>query len=178
MNADDRQQVRLYYTPLWIWNRLEKERWSKVKLVLREKSRRRTNLEVDHIVAWDLWQSKLKVVQPQGEAGPTGTKDFIEELSSVVNELGNCMLLEKNFNISKSNKPLKEFLNEVHEFKSGALTIDEWAIALDLGMSQVDSAGTALEELRTLFGERTQKIRADLEQFIRGAISRVDLEAT
>jgi hypothetical protein len=41
------------------------------------------------------------------------------ELAPVVNELGNCMLPEKNFNISKRNKPLKALLDEVHKFEGG-----------------------------------------------------------
>ncbi len=87
------------------------------------------------------------------------------------------MLLEKNFNISKSNRPLKDFLEGVHEFKTGVLTIAEWAQALDLEMPQVDFATTTVEVLRGLFAERTRKVRADLEQFIRGTKERVDLVA-
>jgi hypothetical protein len=94
-----------------------------------------------------------------------------------VNELGNCMLLEKNFNISKSNRALKEFLLGVHEFKEGVLTIEEWAAALDLQMPQVDSATTAVDVLGSLFADRTQKIRGDLEQFARGMKARIDLQA-
>src|SRR5207302_2522989 len=113
MNANAREQVRIYYTALWLWNRLEQNRWEKAKLTLREKSRRQTVLDVDHIVAWDLWQSKVKTFQerqpklkiPQAvDAVPEQLT--VEELGVKVNELGNCMLLEKNFNISKSNRPL------------------------------------------------------------------------
>jgi hypothetical protein len=85
------------------------------------------------------------------------------------------MLLEKNFNISKSNKSLKDFLEGVHEFKEGTFTIEEWAAALDLKMPQVDSANTAVAVLRSLFTERTQTIRADLEQFVRGMKARIDI---
>jgi hypothetical protein len=174
INADDRHQVRGYYTALWLWNRLEQNRWEKAKLALRQDGRRRNSLEVDHIVAWNLWQSKidtLKGMSPPGDA----VVENIEELAPVVNELGNCMLLEKNFNISKSNKPLQQFLENIHEFKVGTITVDEWAAALDMKMPQVDSANSAVEVLRELFAERTQKIRADLEQFIRGTKARIDL---
>ena len=103
-------------------------------------------------------------------------KTAAEDLGPLVNDLGNCMLLEKNFNISKSNSPLKEFLEGVHEFKNGTFTIEEWSTALDLKMPQVDSANTGIEILRTLFAERTQKICNDLEQFVRGTKGRIDLE--
>jgi hypothetical protein len=88
------------------------------------------------------------------------------------------MLLEKNFNISKSNKPLAEFLEDAHEFKESELTIDEWASALDLEMAQVDCADTAVDALGDLFTKRSQKIRGDLEQFIRGTMPRIDLKGT
>jgi 5-methylcytosine-specific restriction endonuclease McrA len=177
INADDRQQVRTYYTALWMWNRLEENRWEKAKLALRQKSRRQNTLEVDHIVAYDLWQSKLKVLQSKPSTGSAVVPEQLvsDESESGVNELGNCMLLDKNFNISKSNRPLKEFLEGVHEFKEGTFTIEGWAAALDLQMPQVDSANTGVEALRALFADRTQKIRAELEQFARGMKARIDL---
>ncbi len=113
INADDRQQVCGYYTALWIWNRLEPNRWEKAKLALRQRNRRQNSLGVDHIVAYDLWQSKLNMLRaapPPGE----NVGEKIDELAPMVNELGNCMLLGKNFNISKSNKPLKQFLEGVY----------------------------------------------------------------
>jgi hypothetical protein len=133
-------------------------------------------LEVDHIVAWDLWQSKLSTAPPLSEPGgaPSEGPDT-DDLATRCNEIGNCMLLEKNFNISKSNKSLKEFLEGVHEFKEGELLIDDWGRALDLEMAQVDSADTPVETLDDLFINRSQKIRDDLEQFIRGTKSRIDL---
>jgi hypothetical protein len=176
MNADDRQQVRIYYTALWLWNRLEKQRWKMAKLALRQESRRQISLEVDHVVAWDLWKSKVNALQAQPpKDGETLQQLHAEELGARVNELGNCMLLEKNFNIVKSNKPLKEFLEGVHEFRDGTLTIDQWASGLNLEGPQIDSAHSTVEVLRQLFVERTQRIRGDLEQFVRGTKARIDL---
>ena len=173
INADERQQVRGYYTALWLWNRLEPDRWEKAKLALRQKSRRQVSLEVDHIVAFNLWRSKLDTLRAQLPAG--GSSAEIDELDPIVNEVGNCMLLEKNFNISKSKKPMKQFLEDVHEFKEEKVTVEEWAMALDLKMPQVDSGGTAVEVLCKLFSDRTQKIRSDLDQFVRGTKARVDI---
>lgn len=86
------------------------------------------------------------------------------------------MLLEKNFNISKSNNTLKSFLDGVYEFKEQKLSLADWATALDLDMEHVDSGATSVEALQKLFGIRSQKIRGDLEQFIRGAKERIDVE--
>lgn len=176
INADDRQEVRTYYTALWLWNRLDQDRWQKAKLALRQQSRRQNHLEVDHIVAFSLWMSKLDAIKAEQEAAGA-TNENVDELIPAVNEIGNCMLLEKNFNISKSAEPLKQFLEGVHEFKVGELTVEEWAKALDLTLPQVDSANTPAADLRTLFFERSQKIRGDLEQFARGAKARLDVGA-
>ncbi len=178
MNADDRQQVRSYYTALWIWNRLDKTRWNSAKIALKQKSRRKISLEVDHIVACDLWDKKLAALPdtpPAIDGEQQGLQ--IEDVRPRVNELGNCMLLEKNFNISKSNKTLKNFWDEVYEFKEGLTELADWAAALDLDMAQVDCGATPVETLRDLFSARTQKIRSDLEKFIRGASNRIDLDA-
>ena len=63
----------------------------------------------------------------------------------------------------------------MHEFKVGKITLDEWAAALGFEIQQVDSSVTSVESLEELFVKRTLKIRGDLEQFIRGTASRVDL---
>jgi Protein of unknown function DUF262 len=109
MNADDRQQVRGYYTALWLWNRLDKTRWDSAKLALRQKGRRKDSIEVDHIVAYDLWKTKLEARPPVPPPTEGEEKEpSVEDLMPKVNELGNCMLLEKNFNISKSNATLNQ----------------------------------------------------------------------
>lgn len=181
MSAPDRKQVRIsYYTPLWIWNQLDKDRRKMAKIILREQgTRRRNSLEVDHIVAWDLWQTKLKGQTSARGEGSTATSDAgSEELGPAGNELGNCLLLDKNFNISKKNKPLKDFLDRVYDFKrvEDKIEIEDWAKALDLEMAQVDSANTSADVLQKIFVERTARIRRDLEEFVRGTKSRVDIE--
>ena len=176
--ADDRREVRLYYNALWIWNRLDANRWEKVRIVLREKSRRASNIEVDHIVAFNMWEGKLNNHAPATKTlGEQSDDDREADFSGAVNELGNCMLLEKNFNVSKSDGALKDFLDGVHEFKSGDMTIEQWAEALDLDMRHVASANSSLVDLRKLFAERTQRIRAELEQFVRGIRARIDTYA-
>lgn len=129
-------------------------------------------LEVDHIVACGLWDEKVEqLVVAQGEL------DLVRriELSLEVNEIGNCTLLEKNFNISKSKRSLKDFLSEVHEFASGETRVDEWSAAMELGADQVDAAAKPLDILAAAISERTLSIQTELQQFIRGAKDRVDV---
>jgi hypothetical protein len=160
------------------WNRLDKRRWDSAKIALRQKSRRKNSIEVDHIVACDLWNSKLPANQetPPAIDGEQQVSQ-IDDIKPRVNDLGNCMLLEKTFNMSKSNSTLKSFLEGVHEFKDQRLELADWAAALDLDMVQVDSATTPVETLLRLFNARSQKIRSDLEKFIGGTINRIDLDA-
>lgn len=179
MNAIDRKQVRNYYTALWVWNRLEKKRWEMAQVTLREKTKKLPSLDVDHVVAWDLWQKKLPDMASANQDERIETSSSTrDELAQAVNQLGNCLLLEKNFNISKNNKPLKEFLNTVYEFKDGKLPLEEWADALNLEMPQVDSKNSSVDELVKLFSERTAKIRGDLEDFVRGKKPRIDLQGS
>jgi Protein of unknown function (DUF1524) len=90
---------------------------------------------VDHIVAFDLWNNKLAAClgsAPGTDGEQRGLQT--EDLRPRVNEIGNCMLLEKNFNLSKSNSSLKEFLEGVHEFKERKLELADWAAGMDLDM--------------------------------------------
>ena len=169
LDVDERHQVRFYYTALWLWNRLDKKRWKSAKLALRQQSKRKGIIEVDHIVACQLWDRKLKVL------GTVEDDEKISELATKINELGNCMLLEKNFNISKSDKPLGDFLSDIHEFQTNQLTQNEWAAALALEMEQVDCGEVPADNLSRLISARTQKIRDDLERFVRGESHRIDL---
>jgi hypothetical protein len=47
-----------------------------------------------------------------------------------VNLLGNCSLLEKSFNISKSDEPMWNFMEEVLEFQNDPTKRAKWESAL------------------------------------------------
>ena len=103
------------------------------------------SLDVDHTVAYAQWDTKVSLGLPTG----IETKD---EALALVNMLGNCSLLEKSFNISKSDKTLRSFMEEVHEFKEGKVDLASWALALhnasecsDDGLLRRCTLGTASE---------------------------------
>jgi hypothetical protein len=157
LQVSRREQVRGYFTALWMWHRLDADRWKVSQIQLRTKARRKSSLEVDHTVAFALWERKLK-------AGlPTGVK-AIEDALPIVNRLGNCSLLEKNFNISKSDQTFKAFLDEVHEFKTGSVTVDAWALALLVPDSMLAPSTVDVNV-----------IRDELVEFVKGTKARVDL---
>lgn len=126
------------------------------------------SLDVDHAVAHALWDAKLM-------AGlPTGSEDRADALS-LINMLGNCSLLEKTFNISKSDKSLRAFMEQVHEFKEGKVVLSSWAQALGLGNAMVDARAADTDAVVQAIEKRDKAIRADLVEFVKGTKTRVDL---
>jgi hypothetical protein len=151
-----------------MWHRLDADRWKVSQIQLRTKARRKSSLEVDHTVAFALWERKLK-------AGlPTGVK-ALEDALPIVNRLGNCSLLEKNFNISKSDQTFKAFLDEVHEFKTGSVTVDAWALALLVPDSMLAPSTVDVNVIVTAINDRDKAIRDELVEFVKGTKARVDL---
>jgi hypothetical protein len=169
LRVTKRESVSAYYVPLWVWHRLDARRWSASAIQLRENKQKKLNYDVDHVVAFGLWNDKIAV------ANPALTADQIVEFNEVVNLLGNTFLLEKSFNIVKGKHSLGHFLKNVHEFVSGAQNRDDWGAALSLLPEMIDSDTNPLAELRRLIEERTKTMKNDLEGFVRGSKTRVDV---
>jgi hypothetical protein len=89
--------------------------------------------------------------------------------------LGNCSLLEKTFNISKSDKTLRSFMEQVSEFKEGKVALSFWAQALELEDSMLDPATAATDAIVQAIQTRDKVIRAELVEFVKGTNTRVDL---
>jgi hypothetical protein len=104
--------------------------------------------------------------------------------------LGNCSLLEKSFNISKSDKTLRSFLEEVHEFKEGKVDLASWALALQLENPMLDGTMADDEQSQSILPvgtatntdgivralrKRDAAIRAELVEFVKGTKIRMDL---
>jgi hypothetical protein len=134
-----RDRVSSYRNMLWIWHRLDDARWklSQVQLRIGKKA---AAWDVDHTVAFSLWEDMIKTGLPS-------VSQDQEDALALVNRLGNCVLLEKNFNISKSKDTAKSFLNKVHEFKTGKITLDEWSAVLRVPEEMLDPL--AVSEVHT-----------------------------
>ncbi len=161
--------VRVYYAPLWIWHRLDSARWRMSKVQLRISKTRKLSLDVDHAVAHAIWERKI------GGSLPDGVTEKDEALT-IVNQLGNCSLLDKNFNISKSDQTLKSFLEEVYEFKENMIALSDWAKALVVPDSMLDANGADVNTLAQAMTERDKLIRKELGEFVTGKRVRVDME--
>lgn len=159
LRVDRRDDVHQYFLALWVWHRLDASRWDSSQVQI-PKGKKNLAIDVDHIVSCSFWEKHL---QPQATEGQPE-----EDLGAKLNDLGNCFLLEKNFNISKSDKSLLEFLGELHEIGSGKLPLSEWQEALVIRPPQLDPASHSATEIKAEIEARTARIKEELRAFVRG----------
>jgi hypothetical protein len=168
ISASGRERVAIYRNPLWVWHRLDTDRWEKSQIQMRL-GRRKATCEVDHIVSFSLWKDKL-------DAGlPNGISDEDEALS-LANKLGNCALLEKNFNISKSKQSLRSFLSQIHEFIHKTVRLDSWCAALAIPKPLLDPDLASVDAIREAVDRRDEEIKGELSEFVRGYLVRADVD--
>jgi len=168
-----RNRVHDYYLPLWLWHRLNAQRWKASALPLRESKRGSLGLEVDHVVAVKLWESLPGAqVQPDME---DETALGADDLTTTMNALGNCCLLEKSFNIAKGAETLGSFLGRVHEFKTSALTVNEWTTDLGIDATLVDPAGKPAADVRVAVEARSVAMKTELKEYLAGVGQRFDI---
>jgi hypothetical protein len=160
LEAKSRNQVQIYYTPLWLWHRLEGERRRLSEITLKAPGKAADRLHVDHIVAHDYWESVFTLDPIAVDVG--GSQE-----TATVNELGNMMLLRNNFNISKSKNPLAEFLPEVHEFKQTPSELAAWRTALLIGDIAYDFRDRSAADVALETKTRTAAIKSELVSYIR-----------
>ncbi|MBM4002725.1 MAG: DUF262 domain-containing protein [Planctomycetes bacterium] len=182
----DRKRVHVYYPLLWVWHRLDEARWRHSSVPMRTGRKRTSKLEVDHTVADARWgrlvdkeiATKLtSFVGTDEEKALVAPDDFESKFEAIafINLLGNCSLLEKSFNISKSDEPMWTFLQQVHEFKEGKVQRDVWEAALSLSETLTSPDGATLSDIKTAVQTRDALIRKELSEFIAGTRHRMDV---
>lgn len=182
----DRQRVYAYYPFLWVWHRLNTTRWEYSSVPMRTGRKRTSKLEVDHTVADAWWQRLVNRLTKEKRESFEGTEEeklklapdgfaTLYEASSFINALGNCSLLDKSFNISKSDKPMWDLLKEVHEFKQKRFSRVDWENALALNSQLTEPEGVALNDLVASISARDELIRSELAEFVNGTKVRQDV---
>lgn len=167
LDVDAREFVRAYYLPLWVWHRLEENRWKASSIPLRTRKSGGT-LDVDHIMSVGLTADLGGVSEP-----PVDGNEVAPVLK--INSLGNCWLLETNFNISKGKQTARAFLDKVVEFKDKPANLERWRAQIGLSVDLLSPTKERLKEAAAAIDERTASIRKDLKGFIDGSIKRVDM---
>lgn len=168
LEVESRNRVRGYYLPLWIWHRLDKNRWSASSIPLRTRKKDGT-LDVDHIVSIGLCSDYGYQTQP-GEDEENIPPDRVN-----INAIGNCWLLETTFNIAKSKEPARDFLGKVIEFKDDPQELLDWEGNIELPPAMVAPDKDKPQETAEAINQRTRDIKDELKKFISGALARVDL---
>jgi len=167
LNVEERTAVRQYYVPLWLWHRLDKKRFQYSQKPLRHDQKKKgSKAEVDHVVAVKIWEDKL--------LDSSERTDISNEEIGQINYLGNCILLEKTFNISKGKTSLKSFLSQVHEFKTQKIRLDEWATTMKLSDVLLDAENSDYTAIKDAIQDRGKLIKQELIEFIQGTRQRAD----
>jgi len=182
----DRNRVFVYYPFLWVWHRLEETRWKYSSVPMRTGRKIVGRLEVDHTVA-DAWWKRLinKEIETKLTTFTGNEEEKVlvcpdgfesrEEAVSFINSLGNCSLLDKSFNISKSDGSMWTFLQEVREFKDGIFKLEDWEKAISLSNTLTSPDGATLADIKAAIEKRDALIREDLRDFVLGNKRRVDV---
>lgn len=163
VEVTNRNRVSDYTVFLWVWHRLDAERWRHSQITLRTGKRSVPAWHVDHLVPWAWWRDHPIL----------GASD---EIKAECNALGNCAHLESDLNSQKSADALSVFLAKVpFQQVNPATSPGEWATALGVPGAMLNPAAADPEALRAAIEARDSQIRADLRAFVRGELPRVDL---
>lgn len=146
---------------------------------------RTSKLEVDHTVAKAWWESLVDQQITDKKKNFVGTdeeKNLVapdgfesrDDAIEFINELGNCSLLDKSFNISKSDEPMRALLEKVHEFETGKVQMADWEAALKLPPALTSPDKSTFADIKEAIKERDALIRKELIEFIGGQKHRVD----
>lgn len=147
MLASARGSVRIYYTALWVWMRMDNER---AKLLTAFKSDH-ASWQVDHIIpaAW--------------------FKNDADHYHTI-NRLGNCWLLNSEANNAKSDTSFSEFL-DMYNFKHDANVVK---IIKGEGLVEYEK-GQPIGNVGSIIVEREKQIQQAIEKYIKGEDDSVQL---
>lgn len=150
VHADNRSQVIRYLPYLWVWHRLDSERYKVWQTYMQNKT------HVDHSLAFALW---LRILDKKSDEM---LKNDYDEAARFINSLGNCILLSGEYNQSKSDKAFSHFLPNFTNAEN--LLLDQCITDPE----QYLQSGGSIDKIKEAMQNRDQKIRQELKDFISG----------
>ena len=153
--AADRSRVRQYYSYLLVWHRLNKCRYEAWMSNLESE-----NLHVDHCLAYAKWLEIL------GEKAGEITVEKDQECRSLINSIGNCMLLNASTNIGKGKSPFRSYFEWLWE---GNCEGKRQALGITEALS--DPSSQIIDVIKGDIMNREKTIRSELEDFMCGKLS-------
>jgi uncharacterized protein with ParB-like and HNH nuclease domain len=171
IRAYDRKGVISYKNILWLWNRLNKERWGVVQKPMK-RFRAQPKLEVDHAIPVEIWVEKIDTSYPEEASRDSITGIEVKynindnmytrsELLSIINMLGNCSLLLRSHNRSKGKEQFYDFLNDIYNPEQIELVKN----SLLLNDITLSPNGASIENIVKEVLERTEKIKTELIEY-------------
>ena len=175
MAIKPRNGVSAYKSFLWVWQRLNESRAKYSTILARARNGWQEGIpHVDHCLSWHYWESsilpKFKVEEWSQQ---------YKELSNCVNQIGNCTILMGSLNISKSDRAgteLERFLCETvgKEIGKEQEEVENCLRALEIDRVLVNpDKAESLDQLCKTMNERTNLIKEELVEFLRGSKKRV-----
>jgi hypothetical protein len=167
LRAYDRRGVITYRNILWLWNSLCKERWDEVRKPMK-RHRAQPKLEVDHAIPVKIWEDKVENSYPlsssydaTGQEVPfvvNGVSYIRSSLMPEINLLGNCSLLLRSHNRSKSCEPFGDFLKDIYDVDQ----IEKLKTVLLMDDVFLMPSNITIERILDGIQIRTQKIKNEL----------------
>jgi hypothetical protein len=133
---------------------------------LRAGNRQNPFLHVDHIVPVKIWETMSLRAEPNGGGE---RNSFLP-----AHAIGNCLLLESSFNISKGKDELEVFLNKVHEFRLDEIQVDQWCAALAIPSELLKPTSFSTKAVVDAVTTRTNAIKSELLEYVDGRKARKD----
>lgn len=179
-----RNQVSQYRSLLWIWHRLDKNRWEMSTIQLKLPRKRTVKLEVDHTVAYQKWVEDFLVPQIVND-NPGIPNDALSgcyphgfdsraDADAFINSLGNMSLLNKSFNSSKDKKDMKDFLDQIKDFQNNPALFSRWEANLNFNNSLTKPSAATFDDVVQAIKNRDKLIRDELLEFVDGSKNRCD----
>lgn len=181
LRAYNRWEVIGYRNVLWLWNRLEKDRFEVVKKPMKRKYST-PKIEVDHAIPIEIWNKKVEVEYPFVESKLPGTEQEKEiriddldfnrsKLIQWINSIGNCSLLLRSHNRSKKEVQFGDFLKDVYNDDQ----ISEFVRNLKFTEIFLNPNNYSVNEIILEINNRTNIIKSELIDYFNGVKNRVDI---
>ena len=155
--AQNRSQVRAYYSYLQVWHRLRQDRYDAWMSNLDS-----GDLHVDHCLAYAKWLELL------GESRRDLSVEKDQEYRGLINSIGNCMLLRSSTNIGKGKTPFKEYFSYLWEKEN-----EQARLSLEITDEMAMPDKGSLSKVRDDIYKRNLSIRKEIKDFIYGKLTTV-----
>jgi hypothetical protein len=164
--AGHRTEVVSYRPLLWVWHRLDSDRWTFSKDLMRDPHNRNDGrLDVDHCVSVDVWMGMLAK-----DGFVEGTPEHVAKLGKI-NLLGNCTLLHKSLNCSKNAASMDTFLSRI-----STINKQGWQDAMGINDALIHPENYTSDEVVAAIESRDVEMRKNLCSFVTGRVKRQDLQ--